>query len=111
LTRFYRKETCDGLERLDELKKSALFETLVQLVKSIHLLVLCVIFIYAKLAEFKAVGEQVVLALRETGEMSCLERSKCLAVQQMSRVIFLEAVEFVILFSSWGWLVGRCIII
>ena len=68
MTRFYRKETCDGLERLDELKKSALFETLVQLVKSIHLLVLCVIFIYAKLAEFKAVGEQVVLALRDAGD-------------------------------------------
>jgi hypothetical protein len=43
-------------------------KTLVQLVKSIHLLVLCVIFIYAKLAEFKAVGEQVVLALRKTGD-------------------------------------------
>ena len=86
---------------------------MVQLVKSIHLLVLCVIFIYAKLAEFKAVGEQVVLALRETGDelFGKEQMFKCLAVQQMSRVIFLEAVEFVILFSSWGWLVGRCIII
>lgn len=54
------RETSDGLEQLDELKKkSALnFGTIGKVNTSLGV-------IYAKLAEFKAAGEQVELALRE----------------------------------------------
>jgi hypothetical protein len=58
------QETSDGLERLDELKKSALFDdfgTIGKVNTSLGV-------IYAKLAEFKAVGEQVVLALHDAGD-------------------------------------------
>lgn len=58
------RETSNGLERLDELKKkSALnFGTIGKVNTSLGV-------IYAKLAEFKAAGEQVELALREAGDV------------------------------------------
>lgn len=59
------RETSNGLEPLDELKmKSAVFEnfgTIGKVNTSLGVM-------YAKLAEFKAVGEQVELALREAGD-------------------------------------------
>jgi len=58
-------EISDRLERLDELKKNSAicenFGTIGKVNKSLGA-------IYAKLAEFKAAGEQVELALREAGD-------------------------------------------
>jgi hypothetical protein len=59
------REISDGLERLDELKKNSAicenFGTIGKVNKSLGA-------IYAKLAEFKAAGEQVEMALREAGD-------------------------------------------